>query len=55
MLATQFHPEFLSRPNRPHPIFLAFLDAVRKQAGVRMDRVNSFELVEEILEQKNQE
>jgi CTP synthase len=55
MLATQFHPEFLSRPNRPHPLFLAFLDAVRKQAGVRMDRVNSFELVEEILEQKNQE
>jgi CTP synthase len=33
MLATQFHPEFLSRPNRPHPLFLAFLDAVRKQAG----------------------
>lgn len=52
MLATQFHPEFLSRPNRPHPLFLAFLDAVRKQVGERMDRVNSFELVEEILEQK---
>ena len=55
MLATQFHPEFLSRPNRPHPLFLAFLDAVRKQAGVRKDRVNSYELVEEILEQKSQE
>ena len=55
MRATQFHPEFLSRPNRPHPLFLAFLDAVRKQAGVRMDRVNPFELVEEIVEQKNQE
>ena len=55
MLATQFHPEFLSRPNRPHPLFLAFLDAVRKQAGVRIDRVNSFEPVDEILEQKSQE
>ncbi len=31
MLGTQFHPEFLSRPNRPHPLFVAFLDAVKKQ------------------------
>jgi len=23
MLGTQFHPEFLSRPNRPHPLFKA--------------------------------
>jgi CTP synthase len=34
MLGTQFHPEFLSRPNRPHPLFMAFLEAVGKQAGV---------------------
>lgn len=34
MVATQFHPEFLSRPNRPHPLFVAFLRAVRKQAGL---------------------
>jgi CTP synthase len=27
MLATQFHPEFKSRPNRPHPLFSAFLSA----------------------------
>ncbi len=27
MLGTQFHPEFRSRPNRPHPLFRAFLDA----------------------------
>ncbi len=33
MLATQFHPEFLSRPNRPHPLFLAFIEAVRQRAG----------------------
>jgi CTP synthase len=24
-VATQFHPEFKSRPDRPHPLFLAFL------------------------------
>jgi len=23
----QFHPEFKSRPNRPHPLFLGFIDA----------------------------
>jgi len=33
MLGTQFHPEFLSRPNRPHPLFVAFLRAVKQRAG----------------------
>ncbi|MEW5871330.1 MAG: CTP synthase [Chloroflexota bacterium] len=37
MLATQFHPEFLSRPNRPHPLFMAYLDAVRQRAGIASD------------------
>lgn len=32
MLGTQFHPEFLSRPNRPHPLFVAFMEAVIDQA-----------------------
>jgi len=27
MLGSQFHPEFRSRPNRPHPLFTAFLEA----------------------------
>jgi len=27
MVGTQFHPEFLSRPNRPHPLFVGFLKA----------------------------
>ena len=27
MLGTQFHPEFQSRPNRPHPLFRSFLAA----------------------------
>lgn len=34
MLGTQFHPEFLSRPNRPHPLFMAFLEAVGEKANV---------------------
>ena len=32
MLGTQFHPEFLSRPYRPHPIFIAFIKAVQSHA-----------------------
>jgi CTP synthase len=32
MLGTQFHPEFLSRPNRPHPLFTSFLEAVYERA-----------------------
>ena len=27
MLGSQFHPEFKSRPNRPHPLFRAFVEA----------------------------
>ncbi len=30
MLGTQFHPEFLSRPNRPHPLFDEFMQAALK-------------------------
>ena len=33
MLSTQFHPEFLSRPNRPHPLFVAFMEAVCKHGS----------------------
>jgi CTP synthase len=31
MLGSQFHPEFLSRPNRPHPLFKSFIEAVVEQ------------------------
>ena len=31
MVGSQFHPEFLSRPNRPHPIFYAFIRAIIAQ------------------------
>lgn len=27
MIASQFHPEFKSRPNRPHPMFVGFVQA----------------------------
>jgi CTP synthase len=27
MVGSQFHPEFRSRPNRPHPLFLGFMEA----------------------------
>jgi len=30
MLGSQFHPEFKSRPHRPHPLFAAFMKAVVK-------------------------
>jgi len=37
MVGTQFHPEFLSRPNRPHPMFMAFVQAVwqKSQTNIR--------------------
>ena len=31
-LATQFHPEFKSRPNRAHPLFRAFIGCCRDRA-----------------------
>ncbi|MCH8195986.1 MAG: CTP synthase, partial [Chloroflexi bacterium] len=30
MLGTQFHPEFLSRPDRPHPLFKAFVGVAKE-------------------------
>jgi CTP synthase len=32
MVGSQFHPEFLSRPNRPHPLFLGFVQAAREKS-----------------------
>ncbi len=34
MVGSQFHPEFLSRPTRPHPLFAAFVRAAAQRAGV---------------------
>ena len=30
-LGTQFHPEFKSRPNKPHPLFTSFVQACRER------------------------
>jgi len=30
MVGTQYHPEFKSRPNRPHPLFSQFIKAAKK-------------------------
>jgi CTP synthase len=35
MLGCQFHPEFLSRPNKPHPLFRAFMESVVAKAQVK--------------------
>ena len=37
MLGTQFHPEFKSRPNRPHPLFVAFLEAAKAYQRARTE------------------
>jgi CTP synthase len=34
MVASQFHPEFLSRPMKPHPLFVGFLKAAKERAAV---------------------
>ena len=30
MMGSQFHPEFKSRPNKPHPLFKGFIEAIKK-------------------------
>lgn len=32
MIGSQFHPEFLSRPHRPHPLFMGFIEASKKNS-----------------------
>ena len=34
-VATQFHPEFKSRPNRPHPLFREFIGCARKHKELK--------------------
>ncbi len=45
MVGSQFHPEFKSRPNKPHPLFLAF---ARAAMALRMQGQNR-SLVNELL------
>ncbi|MBQ8118464.1 MAG: CTP synthase [Lachnospiraceae bacterium] len=34
-VGVQFHPEFKSRPNRPHPLFMGFIQAAVERADAR--------------------
>jgi len=34
MVGSQFHPELVSRPNKPHPLFRGLLEAVVERAGL---------------------
>ena len=34
-VGVQYHPEFKSRPNRPHPLFVGFIAAAEKRAAAR--------------------
>ncbi|MBU1026236.1 MAG: CTP synthase [Candidatus Margulisbacteria bacterium] len=36
-LATQYHPEFKSRPTRPHPIFVGFVKAAARRLAEQVD------------------
>jgi CTP synthase len=40
MVGTQFHPEFLSRPNRPHPLFIRFIKAVCERSGIASQQID---------------
>ncbi|MCH7610723.1 MAG: CTP synthase [Chloroflexi bacterium] len=39
MIGSQFHPEFLSRPNRPHPLFAGFVQAATRRDKLQVEEV----------------
>ena len=46
-VATQFHPEFRSRPNRAHPLFRDFVRAAFLQSGIDQMELRPAELLQE--------
>ncbi|MEM7346968.1 MAG: CTP synthase [Chloroflexota bacterium] len=40
MLGSQFHPEFKSRPTRPHPLFASFIKAACQHAGIDTEQAS---------------
>ncbi|MCB8979566.1 MAG: CTP synthase [Ardenticatenaceae bacterium] len=52
MLGSQFHPEFKSRPNRPHPLFDAFLRTAVARQENRLATANGVMPVEEMVSPK---
>jgi CTP synthase len=53
MVGSQFHPEFKSRPTRPHPLFSAFVAAACANASSKNETVQTDEDAEVVLEQAN--
>ncbi|WP_420627479.1 CTP synthase [Candidatus Leptofilum sp.] len=49
MLGSQFHPEFKSRPNRPHPLFAAFLGAAVARQESRTVNANGTAVAEQVI------
>ncbi|MBP5230410.1 MAG: gamma-glutamyl-gamma-aminobutyrate hydrolase family protein, partial [Clostridia bacterium] len=39
-VGVQYHPEFKSRPNRPHPLFLGFIGAALERSGQKQAEAN---------------
>ena len=44
LVACQFHPEFKSRPDRPHPLFMGLIEATVKQKNNSRTAVQSSSL-----------
>ena len=47
MVGTQFHPEFKSRPNRPHPLFLGLVRAAKVHRDRRLQEHDTVPLEED--------
>jgi CTP synthase len=43
-VGSQFHPEFRSRPGRPHPLFRAFMVAATRDKHIGEEAVMSVDL-----------
>ncbi|MCA9968278.1 MAG: hypothetical protein KC423_28730, partial [Anaerolineales bacterium] len=50
MLGSQFHPEFKSRPNKPHPLFNAFLAAAVARQTARQASNGKVEMGEALVQ-----
>jgi CTP synthase len=57
MIGSQFHPEFRSRPNRPHPLFLGLVEAAvqhqHSRGNMQANGYNRLELASEQAEDES--
>jgi CTP synthase len=53
MLGSQFHPEFKSRPNQPHPLFLAFVRHVIQRHESHSESVAADKIVDGSIENRS--